>query len=117
MSGLERIFDSNFKTRQRRVTRQLPQIQPHKLVQRLLVSRFIMPRPTCCYQSILPQPSESLEGGAAPTWTWPSPSPSPFSWSPWRQACTLLHHHLPPPLPPPTSTASRPTSTTTTARW
>merc|ERR1719174_2182084 len=57
MSGLGKIFDSNFRTRQRRATRYTSADSTTKALKEL-----VQPRPTCCHQSILFQPSESLPG-------------------------------------------------------
>ena len=56
MSGLGTIFDSNFRTRQRRATRYTSADSSTKALKEL-----VQPRPTCCHQSILLQPSESLQ--------------------------------------------------------
>ena len=56
MSGLGKIFDSSFRTRQRRATRYTSADSSTKALKEL-----VQPRPTCCHQSILLQPSESLQ--------------------------------------------------------
>merc|ERR1719216_789732 len=58
MGGLGKIIDSIFGTRQRRATRYTSADSSTKALKEL-----VQPRPTCCYQSVLLQPSESQEGG------------------------------------------------------
>merc|ERR1719341_1234765 len=45
MSGLGKIFDSNFRTRQRRATRYTSADSSTKALKEL-----VQPRPTCCHQ-------------------------------------------------------------------
>merc|ERR1719483_533545 len=100
MSGLGWTFDSNFRTRLRRATidtctdqllKPTKRRRCEELVQRLQISNP-SPRPTCCYQSILLQPVDSLEVRGARRLLGPCPHLPPLPLQP--------PHPLLPPLGP-----------------